>query len=709
MTSAPIPETYAFQAEINQLLSLIINTFYTNKDVFLRELISNASDACDKLRFKKLTSGSVVGEDELRIRIATDKEAKTVTIEDSGIGMTKEDLVSCLGTIAKSGTKAFMEALKEGQADVSMIGQFGVGFYSAYLVADSVHVTTKHDDDGQYIWESSAGGSFTITPSDDSSLQRGTRIVLHLKEDQGDYLSEDKLRSLIKRHSEFVAHPIELLVEKQVQVEETKDDEGVDKDEKEEGDVEDVEDVEDDSDETKKDDKAPKYETRKEYDRVNTQRPIWTRKPEDVTHDEYASFYKSIANDWEDHMAVKHFSAEGQVEFKALLYLPRRMPFEIFNANYKQNNIKLYVRRVFIMDNSEDLIPPYFSFVKGIVDSNDLPLNVSREILQQNNIVKVIKRNLVKKVIEMMSELAEKKDDYKHFYEQFGRQLKFGIHEDSKNRDKLAKLLRFSTSKSGDEMISLDDYVTRMKEGQKSIYYITGESKKAVETSPFIEKLKKRGYEVLFMVDAIDEYMMQTLREFDGKQFTCVTKDTVLFEESEDEKKAREEKAKELEPLCKAIKDVLGDGTVTAVKVSDRVADSPCVLVTDMFGWTANMERIMKAQALRDTTGGPFNTGARKTLEINPDNLIIKDLLRQVREDVTKINKDLVRLLYDTALISSGFTLDDPSKFTDRIHRMIVLGLGIDTDNSGSVEVPVGGDASASVAPAHESSMEDVD
>jgi len=696
-----ISETYAFQAEINQLLSLIINTFYTNKDVFLRELISNASDACDKLRYKKLSSGSVVGEDELRIKIATDKDAKTITIEDTGIGMTKDDLVSCLGTIAKSGTKAFMEALKEGQADVSMIGQFGVGFYSAYLVADSVHVTTKNDEDGQYVWESSAGGSFTITPSDDSSMERGTRIVLQLKEDQCDYLNEDKLRGLIKKHSEFVAHPIELLVEKQVEVED--DEEESEEKDKEEGDVEEVEDVEEVKEGAKKE---PKYETRKEYDRVNTQRPLWTRKPEEVSHDEYASFYKSIANDWEDHLAVKHFSAEGQVEFKALLYLPRRMPFETFSANYKQNNIKLYVRRVFIMDNAEELIPPYFSFIKGIVDSNDLPLNVSRELLQQNNIVKVIKRNLVKKVIEMMSDLAEKKDDYKHFFEQFGRQLKFGIHEDSKNRDKLAKLLRFYTSKSEDEMISLNDYVTRMKEGQKSIYYITGESRNAVNTSPFIEKLKKRGYEVIFMVDAIDEYMMQTLREFDGKMFTCVTKDTLLFDESEDEKRAREEKAKELEPLCKTIKDVLGEQSLTAVKVSDRVADSPCVLVTDMFGWTANMERIMKAQALRDANGS-FNTGARKTLEINPDNIIIKDLQRQVTEDASKINKDLVRLLYDTALISSGFTLDDPSKFTDRIHRMIVLGLGMEAEPSAEEEEEVvGTDTDAS---ALGSSMEDVD
>lgn len=685
-------ETFAFQAEINQLLSLIINTFYTNKDVFLRELISNASDACDKLRFKRLTSGTSIADDELRIRISSDKETNTLTVEDTGIGMTKDDLISCLGTIAKSGTKAFMEAIQDGTTSMAMIGQFGVGFYSAYLVADNVRVITKHDDDEQYTWESAAGGSFTISPSTEPGLARGTRIVLHLKDDQTEYLEQHKLREIIKKHNEFVSHPIEVLIERQIPVETHSNTE------EEDGEVQD-------------DKKETKYETKREYECVNTQRPIWTRKPEEVTRDEYSNFYKSFTNDWEDHLAVRHFVAEGQVEFRALLYVPRRLPFDFFSPNYKQNNIKLYVRRVFIMDDSEELMPPYLSFIKGIVDSDDLPLNVSREILQQNNIVKVIKRNLVKKAIEMMSEVAQNKDEYKTFYEQFARQLKLGVHEDSKNREKLAHLLRFHTSKSGDDMISLEEYVGRMKEGQKSLFYITGESTKAVKSSPFIEKLNKNGFEVIFMTDAIDEYMMQVLREYSGKPFVCVTKDTELFEESDEDKKKKEERAIEFEPLCKVIKETLSDKNIVSVKVSDRVVDSPCVLVTDMYGWTANMERIMKAQALRDVSTS-FMTASKKTMEINVDHVIIKELNRQVQTQ-GKVNKDIINLIYETALITSGFAMDDPSVFSGRIHRMIELGLGVGIGSDDGINTHGDESCSSPVESINEvvsaSSMEDVD
>lgn len=666
-----------FQAEIAQLMSLIINTFYTNKEIFLRELISNASDAIDKIRFIGLTEPHELETcPELAIKVVPNKAEQTLTIHDSGIGMTKTDLVNCLGTIARSGTRAFMEALQAG-ADISTIGQFGVGFYSAYLVADEVTVVTKsNNDDQQWVWRSTANGQFTIAADiDGEPLGRGTKVILKLKEGQKEFTDESRLKEIIQTHSKYINYPINLSVTKEREIEVPRNEDANNKAEEVNGDEVKVEDVGDENNNNKPPLKVK--ELYQDWEEVNKTKPLWLRAPADITAEEYGEFYRNLTNDWEEHLAVKHFQVDGQLEFKAMLFVPKRAPLDAYDLKSKRNNVKLYVRRVFVMDSCDELFPKYLNFLKGVVDSEDLPLNISRETLQQSKLLKVIRKNLVKKSLELFREISEDGEEmYDVFYEQYSKNLKMGIYEDHLNRPLIAELLRYHSSASGDGLTKLADYVGRMKEGQKQIYYIGGESKAVLARSPFGERLLERGYEIIYLLEPIDEYAISHLREYKGHQIVSIVKEGLEVPESEAEKAEREKKVEAFAGVAGKIKDVLNK-YIDKVIVSGLLVSSPACVVSTQFAMSANMERISRAQTLRQQAGNPFEN--KKHFHINPDHSIIKRLAALYEVDKeSKSVRDLIWLLFETALLQSGFSLPEPKVHGTRIFQMIMMGLGID-------------------------------
>ncbi|XP_017100017.2 endoplasmin [Drosophila bipectinata] len=675
-------EKFTFQTEVNRMMKLIINSLYRNKEIFLRELISNASDAIDKIRLLALTSAKELESNpELHIRIKADKENKALHIMDSGIGMTHQDLINNLGTIAKSGTADFLAKMQdptksEGSDLNDMIGQFGVGFYSAFLVADRVVVTTKHNDDKQYIWESDAN-SFSITedPRGDT-LKRGSVISLYLKEEAQDFLEEETVRELIRKYSQFINFPILMWSSKTVDEEVPIEEEA--KPEKTEDDVEDedakVEEAsEDDKPKTKKVSK-----TTWDWLLINDSKPIWTRKPAEVTEDEYTSFYKSLTKDSSEPLTQTHFIAEGEVTFKSLLYVPKVQPSESFNRyGTKSDNIKLYVRRVFITDEFNDMMPNYLSFIRGVVDSDDLPLNVSRETLQQHKLIKVIKKKLVRKVLDMLKKID--KEAYLKFWKEFSTNIKLGVMEDPSNRSRLAKLLRFQTS-NGKGVTSLAEYVERMKSKQEHIYYIAGANRGEVEKSPFVERLLSKGYEVLYLVEAVDEYCISALPEFDGKKFQNVAKEGFKLNESEKSKKSFELLKSTFEPLVKWLNDVALKDQISKAQVSERLSNSPCALVAGVFGWTGNMERLAMSNAHQkaDDPQRTYYLNQKKTLEINPRHPLMRELLRRVEADeADDTAKDMAVMMFRTATLRSGYMLQETAQFADSIELMMRQTLGV--------------------------------
>ncbi|CAK4616575.1 hypothetical protein LEN26_001531 [Aphanomyces euteiches] len=700
-------DKFQFQAEVSRLMDIIINSLYKSKEIFLRELISNASDALDKIRFLALSDSSMLDVlKELEIRISYDKDAQTLTIKDTGVGMTKDDLVKNLGTVAKSGTANFVSAMQNG-ADANMIGQFGVGFYSVYLVADKVRVVSKNNDDDQYIWESNANASFTVIKDPrGNTLKRGTEITLFLKKDALEFQDQGKLKKLVSHYSEFINFPIYLHTSREETVEVDDEDEEEEEDgEEEEEEDEDSEELEATDEDSSSPPAAKKTEKRTVWDwqRVNEVKAIWTRAKEDVTDDEYNNFFKAIHKDSTDPLTWIHFTAEGEIEFKSILYIPSKAPHDMYQKfDSKRADVKLYVRKVLISDQFEEFLPKYLNFIVGVVDSDDLPINVSRETLQENKILRVMRKKLVRKVLEMLRKLSEndtsesdededdsspeeKKDSqedsskYLTFWENYGKNIKIGIMDDPANKGKLLKLLRFKTSTSPDKFISLNQYVSRMKDWQDTIYYIAGESIETVEKSPFLQTCKAKGVEVLYLVDPLDEYVMQHIPDFDGKKMQSVTKEGLKFGDEDEKTIERRRKlySEQYETVLSGLKSLYGT-KVSKITISKTPLETPAVMVTSQWGHSANMERIIKAQTFANPAAQ--NPMAQKIMELNPRHPIVSKLrdLYATQPDSTE-TQDLSWLLYDAALTNSGFAMDDVDHFASRVYRLMKHTMGLDT------------------------------
>ncbi|MGP2900593.1 molecular chaperone HtpG [Serratia ureilytica] len=615
-------ETRGFQSEVKQLLHLMIHSLYSNKEIFLRELISNASDAADKLRFRALSAPELyAGDGELRVRLSFDKEQRTLTIADNGIGMRREEVIENLGTIAKSGTKAFLESIGSDQAkDSQLIGQFGVGFYSAFIVADKVTVRTRAagaaDDEGVF-WESAGEGDYTI--ADITKETRGTEITLHLREGEDEYLDAWRLRSVIGKYSDHIALPVEI---------ESKNEE--------DGTV--------------------------TWEKINKAQALWTRSKADVTDEEYKEFYKHIAHDFTDPLSWSHNRVEGKQEYTSLLYIPAQAPWDMWNRDHK-HGLKLYVQRVFIMDDAEQFMPNYLRFVRGLIDSNDLPLNVSREILQDSRVTQNLRGALTKRVLQMLDKLA--KDDaegYQKFWQQFGLVLKEGPAEDNGNQEAIAKLLRFATTHgdSSAQTVSLEEYVGRMAEGQEKIYYITADSYAAAKSSPHLELFRKKGIEVLLLSDRIDEWMMSYLTEFDGKPFQSVSKADETLDKLADETEEQKAAEKQLEPFIERVKTLLGD-RVKDVRLTHRLTDTPAIVVTDADEMSTQMAKLFAA-------AGQQAPELKYIFELNPEHALVK---RASDVGDNEHFAEWIDLLLDQALLAERGTLEDPNLFIRRMNKLL--------------------------------------
>jgi len=662
---------HQFKAEINQLMSLIVNSLYSNREIFLRELISNAADALDKIRYLSLTDPSQLGNNpalEIKIRLDTDK--KLLHIRDTGVGMTQEELVNNLGSIAKSGTKEFLKKIQAGSSDLSQIGQFGVGFYSAFLVADKVTVTSKSNNDSQYIWESSMGEGAAFTIAKDprgDTLGRGTLVTLHLKEDAQTFTVE-LLKQLVHRYNEFITFPIYLWEQHSEEVPEEKT-EATEKDKVE---VEEAEEAEESEEETPK----PKTKLVWGWSQLNSVKPLWTRDKSTITKEEYNKFYTEVTKDTSEPLVYTHFKAEGDVEFNALLYVPDKVnPYGAPTED--QSGVKLYVKRVFISDKFDTLLPSWLNWIRGIVDSDDLSLNVSRELLQKSKTLLDITRKLVRKIIALFQEMSQSEDKelWEKFYKDHHSYLKIGSIKDTGNRVRLMKLLRFYSAKNPEEQISLEHYVKDMKEGQKDIYFLGGENKESIISSPHLERLVKKGYDVLLFTEPVDEYWAGHVQKFEDHKFVDVSKEGLKLDDDDAEKlKALKE---EFQPLTSYLSTVLKD-SVQTVEVTSRLTSSPCALVSASWGMSANLERIVSSQPMNDKNVA-FQMKAKKNFEINPRHPIIKQLLATVKaEQQNEETENMARVLLDSASIASGYSIKEPASVAKRLHQLVAQGLGVD-------------------------------